>query len=306
MGKTAIAVELAKEINGEIISADSMQIYKYMDIGTAKPSVLEREGIPHYLIDEVYPDEEFSVAVFQKLSQKYISAIYDKEKIPIIAGGTGFYINGLLYNNDFNESQIDPQYRDQLYLIAKEKGNEYLHSLLKEVDEEAASRVHFNNVKRVVRALEFYHSTGCQISWHNKKEKAKEPFFDARFFILNMDRKKLYAKIDLRVDAMIEDGLVDETIRLLERGYHEGLVSMQGLGYREIIKHLKGDFSLPDAIELIKRNTRHYAKRQFTWFRGQCDGYWMDVDGSDSRDIINAMLRLECTQYGKKFSGCNS
>ncbi len=287
-GKTNIAIELAKKIDGEIISADSMQVYKYMDIGTAKPSKEEMQGIKHYLIDELFPDEEFSVATFQHMAKKYLTDIYNKGKIPIVAGGTGFYINALVKDNNFSSDEIDLEYREKLFNIANEKGNEYLHSLLKEIDIRSYENIHFNNVKRVVRALEYYKITGEKISTHNEKEKTKESIYDTTFIILNMDRNLLYERIDLRVNKMLENGLVSEVKRLLDMGYSENLVSMKGLGYKELIPYIKGEVSLDEAISILKRDTRHFAKRQLTWFRNQSNSYskWINVDEFTNNCII--------------------
>lgn len=275
-GKTSVSVKLAKLINGEIISADSMQVYKYMDIGTAKILPEETEGIPHYMIDELYPDEEFSVAVFQQKAKKYIEKIYAKGKIPILVGGTGFYINALIYNNDFSEEQ-DTKERVELQRIYNEKGKDYIFNMLKTVDPESAEKIHPNNIKKVIRALEFYKQTGKKISQHNIEEKQREAFYDVSFFVLNMDRNLLYNRINQRIDIMLKNGLLNEVSSLLEK-YSPELVSMQGLGYKEFIPYFNNQCSLDDAIEILKRDTRHFAKRQLTWFKHQCHGTWINVD----------------------------
>lgn len=278
-GKTAASVKLAKKINGEIISADSMQVYKYMNIGTAKVTSEEAEGVRHYLIDELYPDEEYSVAVFQHKAKEYIDIIHKKGKIPIITGGTGFYINALIYDNDFKRTNADYSYREELENTAKEKGADFIYDMLKKTDPEACKTIHKNNIKRVIRALEFYKQTGIKISEHNKNEKEKkQPVYDTMIFILNMDRAKLYERIDKRVDIMLRNGLVEEVKSILEMGYSPELVSMQGLGYKEIVSFLNGEISLDEAVFILKRDTRHFAKRQLTWFRHQCSGIWIDTE----------------------------
>lgn len=276
-GKTGTSVELAKLINGEIISADSMQVYKYMDIGTAKATKEEMQGIKHYLIDELYPDEEFNVMIFQNSAKKYMAEIYDKNKIPILAGGTGFYINALVYDNDFMLINNNLEIRNELETAAKENGNEYVYNILKEIDPEYAGIVHANNLKRVIRAIEYYRLTGEKMSSHNKLAKEKESPYDTKFFILTMERSKLYQRIDLRVDKMIEEGLVSEVKKLLEMGYSPNLVSMQGLGYKEIVPYINGEITLEKAVYDIKIKTRHFAKRQMTWFNNQNKGMFIDM-----------------------------
>ncbi len=268
-GKTGLAIELAKKLNGEIVSADSMQLYKIMDIGTAKPDEFELSQAKHYMIDEIMPDEEMSIATFKDLAFGYINKIIGEGKIPIICGGTGFYTNALIYNTQFVEAEVDNVYRDFLYKEAEQKGNEYVHDLLKEVDEVSAEKIHANNIKRVIRALEYYKTTGQKISEHNVEQKAKEPYFDTKQIILNMDREKLYEKINLRVDIMVEKGLFEEVKKLMDLGYDETLTSMQGIGYKEIIQYYKGEITKNEAIELVKQNSRRYAKKQVTWFTHQ-------------------------------------
>ena len=278
-GKTGVSIELAKRIDGEIISADSMQVYKYMDIGTAKVTKEETQGIKHYLVDELYPDEEFNIKVFQEKALKYIDEIHSRGKIPILVGGTGFYINSVIYKNDFDETTADSDFRKKLEQTAREKGNEFVHNMLKEVDQASYESIHPNNLKRVIRALEFYNQTGKPISLHNEEEKKREEFFNAALIILNMDRKTLYGRIHERVDIMVKDGLVEEVKKLLDMGYNENMVSMKGIGYKELIPYFKGKCSLEFAISEIKKNTRHFAKRQVTWFKYQTDGLWIAMDG---------------------------
>lgn len=286
-GKTASSINLAKKINGEIISADSMQVYKYMDIGTAKITLQEMDGIKHYMIDEMCPDEEFSVSVFKDRASNYIKEIYDKGKIPILVGGTGFYINSIIYDNNFTESQKDNSYRLKLQDIANDKGTEFLHDILKNVDLESSQNIHPNNVKKVIRALEFFRDTGKKISEHNETEKQKEAIYDVSFFVLNMERPKLYDRINKRVDIMLENGLVDEVRKLVDMGYTKDLVAMQGIGYKEIIKYLDGEYSLEYAIEIVKRDTRRFAKKQLTWFNHQAENtIWLDVNSFESTDCL--------------------
>lgn len=276
-GKTAVSVELAKIINGEIISADSMQVYKYMDIGTAKITEEEKQGIKHYLIDELYPDEEFSVAVFQKMAKGALAEIYENGKIPILVGGTGFYVNALIYDNDFTPGEKDEKMRVELEKDAERNGNEYVHNILQKLDPEYAETVHPNNLKRVIRAIEYCRDTGEKFSEYNKREKLREPAYNVKNFILNMDRERLYERIEKRIDIMIDKGLIDEVKKLMKI-YPDNLVSMKGLGYKEIIGYLKGEYSLDEAIYILKRDTRHFARRQITWFRHQSDGVWINMD----------------------------
>lgn len=276
VGKTELSIQLAKNINGEIISADSMQVYKEMDIGTAKILPEEMQGVPHYLVDEFLPDEEFNVVKFKECANRYIEEIYAKGKIPILVGGTGFYIQAVLKDVSFEENEEDSTYRKELEKLAEEKGALYLHQKLSEVDEESSKAIHPNNIRRVIRALEFYHQTGMKISEHNAREKERQSPYTYAYFVLTNDRKVLYQRIDKRVDKMIEDGLVEEVRRLKEKGYSRNLVSMQGLGYKEIYAYLDGELSLPEAVNILKRDTRHFAKRQLTWFRREQDVTWVD------------------------------
>ena len=280
-GKTASSVLLAKKIGGEIISADSMQVYKYMDIGTAKITEDEKEGVPHYLIDEFMPDNEFNIKIFQQRANEYIEKIYNNGHIPILVGGTGFYINSVVYNNNFMETNSDNSIRKKLEEEAEKYGAEYLYEKLKNIDFEYAQNIHYNNVKRVIRAIEFYMQTGCKLSEHNKNEHLKESPYNTAFFVLNMDRQKLYERINLRVDIMLKNGLENEVKKLLDLGYSPNLVSMQGLGYKEMIPYIKGEISLEQAVEEIKKGTRHFAKRQLTWFKHQAKGIWIDTTDKD-------------------------
>ena len=282
VGKTSASIGLAKSLGCEIISADSMQVYKYMDIGTAKATKEEMRGIPHYLVDELYPDEEYNVMLFQQNAKQYMEGIYSRGHIPIIVGGTGFYINALVYDNDFSEEE-ESEIRKELYAVAENEGAEKLHAMLAEVDPEYAANIHHNNVKRVARALEYYRLTGEKMSEHNKNAKEKETPYNLAFFVLNMDREKLYERINLRVDIMINNGLEQEVRKLIEMGYSPELVSMQGLGYKEFIPYFNGEISLEQVVDDIKKYTRRFAKRQLTWFRGQTNGTWLDM-GTLSKD----------------------
>ena len=288
-GKTDLSIELAKKIGGEIISGDSMQVYKFMDIGTAKPTEEEMCGIPHFLIDELYPDEEYNVMIFQKKAREYMDGIYGRGDIPIVVGGTGFYINALVYDNDFTEEK-ESGIREEPYRVAEKEGPEKLHSMLAEVDPEYAADIHFNNVKRVARALEYYRLTGEKMSEHNKNARQKESPYNLAFFVLNMDRAKLYERIDLRVDIMMKNGLESEVRNLLNMGYSPQLVSMQGLGYKEFMPYFKGEISLEKAVDDIKKYTRHFAKRQLTWFRRQTEGTWIDMTDNSAENALAAIM----------------
>ena len=280
-GKTAMSIELAKRINGEVISGDSMQIYRYMDIGTAKVTEEEKQGISHYLVDELNPDEEFNVMIFQQKAKAYMNEIWAKGKIPIIVGGTGFYMNALLYDTDFTETENDTSFREECYKQARNEGAEILFERLKKIDPEYAEIIHANNVKRVARALEYHFLTGEKFSQHNAEQREKESPYQAAVIILTMEREKLYQRINYRVDLMMEQGLLAEVKGLLEKGYSPDLVSMQGLGYKEFMPYFRGECSLDDAVEQLKKGTRHFAKRQLTWFRRQIDGLWVDLSKAD-------------------------
>lgn len=294
VGKTALSIELAKKINGSIISADSMQVYRHMDIGSAKVMPEEMGGVRHYLIDEFDPDEEFHVVKFVERAKEHLEEIYAEGKIPIIAGGTGFYIQALLYNIDFTEQECDEAYRTGLEQLATEKGAGYLHDMLREVDPASADAIHANNIKRVIRALEFYHLSGKRISEHNEKEREKKSPYNFAYFVLTDDRAHLYQNIDKRVDLMIEQGLVGEVQKLKDMGFHRDMVSMQGLGYKEILDYLDGKTTLEEAVYIIKRETRHFAKRQLTWFRRERDVTWFDKQTYNYQDekILNDMIDI--------------
>lgn len=294
-GKSAAAIAVAKKINGEIISADSMQVYKHMDIGTAKVSKEELSEVRHHLIDVFPPSFDFSVAVFKDMAKKAALDIIARGKIPIVTGGTGFYINALIYDNDFinnEDSKKDYAYRNHLANLALEKGNESVYNMLLEIDPVSAEHIHPNNIKRVIRALELYHETGIKMSDHNTMEKNRKPFFDCFMVVLHMDRDILYERINRRVDKMIENGLIEEVKSLLEKGYTRDMVSMQGLGYKEIVKYLMGEYSLSEAVEILKRDTRHFAKRQITWFKHQAEALWLNVnDFSDTECLAEEIMK---------------
>ncbi len=293
VGKTALSLALAKKINGAIISADSMQVYKHMDIGSAKIMPQEMAGIRHYLIDELEPFEEFHVVRFVELAKKYLREIYDDGKIPLIVGGTGFYIQALLYDIDFTSQACDEEYRVRLSEIGEERGTPYLHQLLKEVDPKSAEEIHPNNKKRIIRALEFYHLSGTRISEHNETQRQKASPYDFAYFVLTDEREKLYANIDRRVDEMLARGLLGEVRSLKEMGCSREMVSMQGLGYKELLDYLDEKRTLAEAVCAIKQETRHFAKRQLTWFRREREVIWLDKREYqyDDKKILEKMLK---------------
>lgn len=299
VGKTALSVALAKKIGGEIISADSMQVYRGMDIGSAKVTAEEMQGVPHFLIDEFDPAEEFHVVRFQEYAKRYIREIQERGHIPILVGGTGFYIQAVLYDIDFTENGSDHSYREELEALAKERGAEYLHTMLASVDPASAEAIHANNVKRVIRALEFYQETGERISEHNEEERQKASPYQFAYFVLNDARDRIYANIDYRVDLMLEHGLVDEVRHLQAQGCTRDMVSMQGLGYKEILDYLDGRCSYEEAVRVLKRDTRHFAKRQLTWFRRERDVIWVDKQeiGYEPEQLLAYML-LELAKRG--------
>ncbi|MDD5949472.1 MAG: tRNA (adenosine(37)-N6)-dimethylallyltransferase MiaA [Lachnospiraceae bacterium] len=286
VGKTELSIALAHRLGGSIISADSMQIYKYMDIGTAKIKPEEMGGIPHYLVDELLPSEEFHVVRFQQMAKQALEEIYAQNRIPIVVGGTGFYIQALLYDIDFAGTGEESSIRKNLERIAKEEGAEVLHARLQEVDPESAKIIHPNNVKRTIRALEFYEETKTPISAHNEEQRQKESPYDFRYFVLTHDRGILYERIEQRVDQMLQEGLVEEVRHLKDMGYTRDMVSMQGLGYKEILSYLDEEISLDQAVSILKRDTRHFAKRQLTWFRRERDVIWLDKREYPTTDVL--------------------
>jgi tRNA dimethylallyltransferase len=292
-GKSAAAVELARIIGGEIISADSMQVYRYMDIGSAKITQEEMMGVPHYLIDVADPTEEFDVVRYAHEAKAAISDIISRRKIPILCGGTGFYIQAVTRDIDFSETGALPEYREELTAYAAEHGNSALHEQLKNIDPVSYETIHPNNLKRVIRALEYYKETGMTISAHNEAERQRETPYDLHFFVLNDDRAVLYDRIDRRVDFMMAEGLYDEVMYLRQMGLTRDMVSMQGLGYKEMLDCMDGRYDLDEAVRILKRDSRHYAKRQITWFKREKDAVWIDrADfGGDSRRIAEFMAK---------------
>ena len=294
VGKTKASIGLAKAIGGEIISADSMQVYRKMDIGSAKIRPEEMEGVRHYLIDVLDPAEEFNVVLFQQMAKQAMNEIYANGHIPIVVGGTGFYIQALLYDIDFTQEEEDNSIRTELETIVKEKGAEYLHHMLQEIDAKSAESIHANNVKRVVRAIEYYRQTGQPISEHNERERQKESPYAFAYFVLMDERQRLYERIEKRIDLMIEEGLLNEVKALYEEGYTRDMVSMQGLGYKEILDYLDGKLTLDEAIYILKRDTRHFAKRQITWFKREKDACWINKSAFqyDEDRILDEMLTI--------------
>lgn len=299
VGKTALSIALAKRAGCEIISADSMQVYRYMDIGSAKIRPEEMEGVPHHLIDVLNPEDEFHVVRFQEMAKTAMEGIYSRGRIPLIVGGTGFYIQALTREIDFTEGEQDFTYRKELENLAQTKGADFLHEKLRSIDPESADKIHANNVKRVIRALEFYKENGFPISRHNEQERKKKSPYNLAYFVLNDERSRLYERIDARVDQMLEDGLIEEVKRLKEMGYDRSMVSMQGLGYKELLAWLDGEYTLEEAVDILKRDTRHFAKRQITWFKREPDVIWMnrpDYDNQEER-ILEQMLKI-CKERG--------
>lgn len=287
-GKTALSIRLARTIGGEIISADSMQIYKKMNIGTAKIRPEEMEGVPHYLVDELEPDEPFNVVIFQQKARKAMARIWQNGHIPIIVGGTGFYIQAILNDIDFKENDDNLSYRHTLEAIAASGGGDKLYEELQHIDPESAVKIHRNNTKKVIRALEYYHQTGQKISEHNAIESQKVSPYNYAYFVLTRPRDMLYQRIEQRIDEMMDEGLVDEVAGLRASGYTRQLVSMQGLGYKEILAYLDGEMTLEEAVYILKRDTRHFAKRQLTWFKRERDVLWMDQSLYASQEAILA------------------
>ncbi|MEG1847268.1 MAG: tRNA (adenosine(37)-N6)-dimethylallyltransferase MiaA [Lachnospiraceae bacterium] len=286
VGKTQLSIALAKAIGGEIISADSMQVYRHMNIGSAKVTKESMQGIPHHLIDILEPTESFDVVLFAKLAKEAITEIRKRNHIPILVGGTGFYIQAVLYDIDFTEQMADVTVREQLNQLATTKGNRYLHEALQRVDEVSAANIHENNVKRVIRALEFNYLTGQKISEHNEIEHKKKSCYAYHYFVITDDRATLYAKINQRVDEMMQEGLLEEVQQMLALGCVHDSVSMQGLGYKQLLNYLAGECTLEEAVCAIKQETRHFAKRQLTWFRRESEAVWIDKRTYQHQDIL--------------------
>lgn len=298
VGKTSLSLQLARAMEGEIVSADSMQVYRHMDIGSAKILPEERQGIPHHLIDCRDPWEEFHVVEFQREAKAAMEEIWSRGHLPLVTGGTGFYIQALLRDIDFTETGGNPAYREALEKEAAEAGPEALHARLAQVDPAAAGQIHPHNVKRVIRALEYFHDTGEPISLHNERERQRKSPYNYAYFVLNRNRPELYRRIDLRVDQMMEAGLLEEVERLRQMGCTRQMVSMQGLGYQELLEYLDGELSLEAAVEKIKRETRHYAKRQITWFKREPDVIWLNWEDYPSQRAMEAVILEECRKRG--------
>ena len=290
VGKTSLSIKLAKALNGEIVSTDSMQIYKYMDIGSAKITKEEMEGIVHHMIDVVDPKESFSVADYKEKASKAIDDILSRNKLPILVGGTGLYINALTCNMNFTEADKDIEYRKKLENLAEEKGNEFIHNMLKDIDPVSYNEIHFNNRKRVIRALEVYKLTKKPFSSYNLGDDIYNGPYETDYYVLDMNREVLYDRINLRVDIMMENGLLEECIKLKEMGYNSSMQSMQGIGYKEILYYLDNKISLDEAIEMIKKGSRNYAKRQLTWFRRDPRAIFINKDNLNEEEIFNKIL----------------
>ena len=287
-GKTSLSIELAKRYNGEIVSCDSMQIYRFMNIGTAKPDKAEQAGVVHHMIDILNPDEAFSVAEYVKAAHGAVADIKSRGKNVFIAGGTGLYINSLVDDVDFCENDSDTAIRDELTRLLQERGIDYLVDELRRFDPVSAEKIHKNNTRRIIRAIEFYKMTGVAISEHQKETKKKESRYNPLIMAIKTDMSVLYERIEKRVDIMVEAGLIDEVKSLCDMGYKNAMLSMQGIGYKEVIEHLNGEISLDDAIAKIKLATRHYAKRQMTWFRRDERIFWLDA----SADVLEQAIQI--------------
>ena len=294
VGKTALSIALAKKLDTGIISADSMQVYRHMDIGSAKITPEEMQGVKHYLVDICGPQEEFHVVRFQQEAKAAMEQLWSENRLPLVVGGTGFYIQALLYDIDFTSEEADPALRESYEALVADEGAQALHDRLRAVDRKAAEEIHPNNIKRVMRALEFYEKTGTPISRHNQTQRAKESPYGFAYFVLTDARERLYARIDARVDAMMEQGLMDEVRALRDMGCTRQLVSMQGLGYKELSACLDGEYPKEEAVRIIKRDTRHFAKRQLTWFKRERDVIWIDKQAFDYDEgkILSYILEI--------------
>ncbi len=294
-GKTALSVELASIYGGEIVSCDSMQIYKEMNIGTAKPTIKERRGIPHYMIDEVEIGESFSVVRYAEKAREYIDDILSRGKTPILVGGTGLYLDSVINNTAFSEAQSDEKYRSELYEIAQKEGNEAVHKMLCEIDPASAEKIHANNLRRVIRALEIYKTTGKTMTRVNEESK-REPIYDALIIGLSLERELLYERINRRVDVMLEEGLLKEVEKILALGVDKGKTAMQAIGYKELIEYKEGKVTFSEAVENIKRESRRYAKRQLTWFRRNNKISWLLLQSDYNYDKI---VKQSCDMIDK-------
>ncbi|MBS5800508.1 MAG: tRNA (adenosine(37)-N6)-dimethylallyltransferase MiaA [Clostridiales bacterium] len=294
-GKTKSSVLLAQQIGGEIISCDSMQVYRRMDIGTAKVRPEEMEGIPHYMIDVLEPTEGCNISWFKEQVTRHIEEISNRGKVPILVGGTGFYLNAILFDTQFEETDTDLSYRQSLEKEVRTNGADSLHKRLQEVDPVSAEAIHANNVKRVIRALEYFHQTGVPISKHNEKERKKREAltspYDYTFFALDMDREVLYDRINRRIDRMMDEGLLEEVKVLYDEGFSEDLTSIKAIGYKEFYPYFRRELTLDACIDKLKQNTRHYAKRQLTWLRHQAKPIFIPVDqyDFDAQKIVDVM-----------------
>ena len=301
VGKTDISIKIAQRLGGEIISADSMQIYRYMDIGSAKVSPDEMRGVPHHMIDIVEPDQSFNVSEFKKLAEEKIEEISSRNGLPMVVGGTGLYINSLICSYDFTEAGTDQEYREHLTGLAESKGKEYVHGMLEDIDRGSYERLYPNDLKRVIRALEVYRLTGVTITEYNSNRQEYVCPYNLEYYVLTMDRASLYSRINLRVDIMMKNGLVEEVESLRARGYNADMQSMKGIGYKEILYYLEGKISLEEAVELIKKGSRNYAKRQLTWFRKDPRVKWINKDEFDSDDeIVEHIVNVTSFKNGEK------
>ena len=299
-GKTSLSIALAKELGGEILSCDSMQIYRDMDIGTAKPSAEEQDGVPHHLIDIAAADEPFSCAEYAALAKNKIAEVASRGKLPIFCGGTGLYLDGVLRGgNSYEKTETDPTYRAELEQVAAEQGAETVHAMLAAVDPDAAQATHPNNVKRVIRALEIYHTTGVTKTELDRRSVQVESEYDALVLGIRFpDTEELYERINLRVDLMIEQGLLDECLRLMEAGVFErSATAAQAIGYKELFPYLRGELPLKNCVETLKMATRRYAKRQMTWFRMHGNVVWLDRDGKTSDEALLAAAMEKIRLY---------
>ena len=290
VGKTSLSIKLAKALDGEIISTDSMQIYKYMDIGSAKIGRAEMDGVMHHMIDIVDPKDPFSVADYKEKADKAIKDILNRNKLPILVGGTGLYINALTCNMNFTEADKDENYRNELESLAEEKGNEFIHNMLKDIDPVSYNEIHYNNRKRVIRALEVYKLTNKPFSSFNLGEDIYNGPYEVKYYVLDMNREALYDRINLRVDIMMKNGLLEECIKLREKGYNSSMQSMQGIGYKEMFYYLDNKITLDEAVEMIKKGSRNYAKRQLTWFRRDPRAIFINKDNLNEEEIFNKIL----------------
>lgn len=288
-GKTTLSVEVANMLNSEIVSADSVQVYKYLNIGSAKPTEEEKQGVVHHLMDEIDPMQEFSVADYTQLAHECILKIHESGKIPVMVGGTGLYINSVVDDVEFGEVDTDEVLRKELTEVAQQKGGEHLLNILSEFDEVSAKRLHPNNVRRIVRAIEFYRLTGMPISKHQEITKQRESRYDSLIFALDWNRQVLYNRIDKRVDIMMNDGLIDEVQDLKEKGYTKELSSMKGIGYKEVFDYLDSVYTYDELLEVMKRESRRYAKRQLTWFRRDERIHWISPEDEPIQIIIDAI-----------------